>query len=151
MNFETFIGFVVTLIFGILTTYFIVTANIEKTITDKLNDPSFKKQIAEQVRIPFLIFDENETYLADDGASNLIKKIKVIKNREQISKVVLSLNKKTKVAPILICLNDNVPFFQGTPLKESDWEFRALQYNLVEVNASAAEKPPAKLFKVEIL
>jgi len=59
MNLGTFATFLGTMIFGILTTYFIVTSNLDKTITAKINDDKFLEKIAKNVRLPFLIFDED--------------------------------------------------------------------------------------------
>ncbi|MBW2202064.1 MAG: hypothetical protein JRF71_14760 [Deltaproteobacteria bacterium] len=150
MNLGTFATFLATLIFGILTTYFIVTSNLDKAITDKINDPNVIRKIAEHIRVPFLIFDENETYVVDGGAANFIKNINVIKEKRTITKIILILTKKLPVAPILISLNNDVQFFQPTPVKESEWEYRTLQISHGWAD-SYKEKPPPKLFKFEIL
>lgn len=54
------------------------------------------------------------------------------------------------VAPILISLNNDVQFFQATPVKESEWEYRALQF-ATKWSDTPNEIPPPKLFKLEIL
>jgi hypothetical protein len=150
MNFGTFAGFILTLVIGIITTYYIVTSNLDQTITDKINDEKFLEKIVKNVRLPFLIFDENETYIVDGGAANLIKKINIIKEGREIIKIILTLNKKMPVAPILISLNNNIQFFQAEPNKESGWEYRALQYEMV-FQDTPKEKPPLKLFKIDII
>ena len=150
MNLGTFATFLGTMIFGILTTYFIVTSNLDKTITNKINDPNFLEKIAKNVRLPFLIFDENETYIVDGGAADLIKKINVIKKGGQIIKIVLASNKKMPVPPILISLNNNIQFYQAEAKKEFVWEYRTLQFEMVFID-TPKEKPPSKLFKLDIL
>ena len=150
MNLGTFATFLGTMIFGILTTYFIVTSNLDKTITAKINDDKFLEKIAKNVRLPFLIFDEDETYIVDGGAADLIKKINVIKEGREIVKIVLTSNKKMPVAPILISLNNNIQFFQAEAKKEFGWEYRALQFEMT-FEDTAKEKPPIILFKIDIL
>ena len=150
MNLGTFAGFLTTLVLGIITTYFIVTSNLDKTITDKIQEPNFTKKIIEQVRIPFLIFDENKTYVMDGGAANFIKDIEIIKSGREITKIILTLNKNIPVAPILVNLNNDVQFFQGTRYRETGWEYKALQFATTWVN-TPSEEPPPKLFKLDIL
>ena len=150
MNLGTFATFLATLVFGIISTYLIVTSNLDKTIADKLNDSEFIKQIAEHVRIPFLIFDENATHVIDEGASAIIENIDVVKEGRSIIRIVVTLDKRTQLAPILISLNNDVQFFQATAQGEASWEYRALQFATTWAD-TPAERPPAKLFKLEIL
>ena len=150
MNFGTFTGFVLTLLFGIITTYFIVTTNLDKTITNKIKDPEFVKTIIEEVRIPFLIFDENNNYVVDGGAAKLIKEIVISKDGRDITNISLTMKNKMNIAPILTSLSGSDQFFPATPKEESGWEYRALKYTMVWADTTA-EAPPAKLFKLDIL
>ena len=40
---------------------------IDNRIYEKLNNPQFIKQLASQLRFPFVIFDEDEKFLYDSG------------------------------------------------------------------------------------
>ena len=55
---------------------------IEKKIDNKVNDPIFIRKLADEVRLPFLIIDENNIILADFGAYQYINKIDVLKNEK---------------------------------------------------------------------
>jgi len=150
MNFGVFAGFALTLLFGIITTYYIVTDRLDKTITDKIKDPKVIRKLVEQVRIPFLIFDENSTYIVDAGGANFIERINISKDGRNIKKITLTLKQKMPVAPILISLNNDVQFFPATPGRESEWEYRTLQFETKWAN-TYKEAPPPKLFKLDIL
>ena len=144
------VTFLATLIFSILSTYFIVTANLDKVITDKINDSDFKKEIAKSIKIPILIFDESKTYVYDGGASKFISKIEVVKKDGIIDKIVLTMNNKTNFAPIITSLNSDIIFQQATPSKESEWEYNALVWSTPWAGGGYNKTPPAKLFKLEI-
>ena len=55
-------------------------SRIDKKIDDKINNPNFIKKLANEARLPFLIFDENNKILADYGAYQYLKKIVLLKN-----------------------------------------------------------------------
>lgn len=78
----TFIGIAIAAIGTILAIVTGLTSSIDKKIKNQINNPDYIRKVAEQVRLPFIIFDENERFLNVSGAEDYVEKIKVSKNEE---------------------------------------------------------------------
>jgi hypothetical protein len=63
MGSGTIISIIVTVFAAVITIFFYMNDSIDKRIEKAINHPDFIKKVAEQTKLPFLIFDEAGTYL----------------------------------------------------------------------------------------
>ena len=72
-----------TIIGVVVTIALLMKGSIDKKIEEKIRDPNFVKQLADEVRLPFVIFDENNKILADYGAYQYLNRIDVLRNEKK--------------------------------------------------------------------
>lgn len=149
MSAGTIISIMIGVVGCILAVFFYMNDSINKRIERTINDPKFIKKVADDIRLPFLIFDENERYLIDNGASKIIEKIKVVKeNGKAIKKIVVSPNRLLPIAPILMSFDGEPEFEEPQKGEKFDWV-----YTVIERDSwgYASGKPPVKRFRLEII
>ena len=74
MSVCTFIGLIIAAIGTIIAVVSGLTTSIDKRIDEKLKDAAFLKQVAKEVRLPFIIFDEDVRYLHVSEADRFIER-----------------------------------------------------------------------------
>ena len=75
----TIVSVLLAFCFGIFGVANYLGSNIDKQIDAKLNDPKFIKEVADKIRLPFIIFDENERVTVNSGAEEYIDSVHVTK------------------------------------------------------------------------
>lgn len=89
-------------IIGVLITVaLLLSSSINSRIEEKVNDPNFIRKIASEIRLPFLIFDEEKRYLYDDGALDIIKTIEIVRDGRDIKQIIVTPKRFLAVAPII--------------------------------------------------
>lgn len=88
--------------------YIWIKHEIDATVEKKLSDPKILRQIAAESR-PMIVFDSNESILADMGAGQFIKSISVTSSKAEDGKlpttIIIDFSTHLPVAPILTPLN----------------------------------------------
>jgi len=127
-------------------------SNIEKRIQEQLGDKEFIKKVAEQVRLPFIIFDENENFLNNSGADNYIESIKVIKkDNGDIDEIIIICKKFLNSPPIVQSIDDNIYFRNPERYQQKDWKLKSFQLSyFITSDVRYEDKPPSR-FKIEII
>ena len=147
---------VISVVVGIIALMFAVfiqlNSSIEKKIENKLNDPEFIRKVAQIVRLPFVIFDEDEAIIIDTGAMNHIKQIEVIKGpRQQVSEIIVSPKKYMPVSPILESLDIEVEFDEPTRGQKFDLVYKTVEIDTAFAKTYASGKPPKRRFRLQII
>jgi hypothetical protein len=109
-------------IFAIFVTIIIqFNSSIDKKIEIKLQDPIFIKKVASNARLPLLIFDEEKKFLADTGASELIRDIKIVKDGRDVKEIIITPKRFFPVAPILESIDGYIEFDEPQHGSQFDW------------------------------
>lgn len=102
------IGKIIALGTVLISIYSWVLISIDKSVEKKLSDPKILRQIAAESR-PMIVFDSNESILADMGAGQFIKSISVTSSKAEDGKlpttIIIDFSTHLPVAPILTPLN----------------------------------------------
>jgi len=107
----TLLGVIVGTISLMFAVYVQLSSSIEKKIENKINDKVFIRKVANEVRLPFMIFDEEKSILADIGAMDHIDAIEVRKGkRQEVSEIIVSPKRFMAVAPILESFDPRIEF-----------------------------------------
>jgi hypothetical protein len=97
------------MILGVIVSILVVIGLMDKRIENKLHDPEFISKVADEVKLPFVIFDENNSIVVDNGAMNIIEKISINrKDRRSISEIIITPKKYLAIAPILESLDPKI-------------------------------------------
>lgn len=139
-----------TIIGVIVTIALLLMGSIDRKIEEKLREPSFIKKLADEVRLPFLIFDENNKILADYGAYQYLNKIDVLRNeKRELTSIRITPKQFMNAAPIIENINGDLDFSEPERAEEIDW--------LIIINPGTAflalesHKEPIKKFKLTII
>jgi len=139
-----------TVIGIIVTITLLITGRIDKKIEDKIKDPIFIRKLADEVKLPFLIFDEKNTIIADYGAYEYLEKITVIKNsNNELEAIRITPKHFMNTAPIIENINGDLNLSEPKRTDQIDW--------LILINpgsallASESHVEPIKKFKLTIL
>lgn len=133
----------------IVTIILIMQGRIDKKIDDKLNDPIFIKKLANEVRLPFLIFDENNSILADYSAFQYLIKIAILRNeKNELITIRISPKQFMNIAPIIENINGRLDFREPERIGEIDWLIKIVNtgYMLLESHEESLKK-----FKITII
>ncbi len=84
-------------IIGFIVAFYVLNAYIDNKIDKKINNPSYIKKVASHVR-PFIIFDENESILADSGGMEYIEDIKVEAKADRFEPIKIIITPKSHLA-----------------------------------------------------
>jgi hypothetical protein len=131
-----------------------VEGTIDKSVERKLSDPSILRKIAAESR-PLLIFNGNESYLTDEGASQFIKEFKITA-RQSMGTTNLSLPSHIHIeftkflsSAILTPLSENLCVATGSRGKGLSWEFKIQWVGITMEDAGTNDA--AQLFRLELL
>jgi len=145
------IGGVIVGIFGILASIFAVNSYIDNQIENKLKAPEFISKVADEVKLPFVIFDENNSIIVDNGAMNIIDKISINKkDHGDISEIVITPKKYLAIAPILESLDPKIEF--QDPIRGNKFDFIYKKaYKAVVWTNTYASTPPKSKFRIQVI
>lgn len=153
MNAGTLISIIVGVVACILAVFFYMNDSLNKRIEMAVNHPDFIKKVADETRLPFLIFDEKGTFQTESGgATTYIERIEPTKEKTRFSGFIVHPKIFLKDAPILQSINREIPFAKPKRLNTIDWQYRIPEFNGdVWANSGKYDEPPAQLFKLEII
>jgi len=102
-------------------------STVNKAVDDKLSDPIILRKIAAESR-PMLVFKGNESIIADEGAAQFIKEIKVAERgssgaKDLPSHIHIELTKFFPQAPILTLISPALCVVTTERGKGLSWEF----------------------------
>jgi len=126
---------------------------IDKKIQGEINHPDFIKKVADEIRLPFLIFDEKGTFQTESGgATTFIERVEPLKEKGRFSGFNVYPKGFLKDAPLLQAINSEIPFAKPKRINTIDWQYRIPEFKgSVWANAGEYDEPPAQLFKLEII
>jgi hypothetical protein len=139
-----FLAGIAVLIFGVLEMF-------DKVVEHKLSDPSILRKIAAESR-PMLVFKGNESIVADEGAAQFIKEIKVTRRggmgeTNLPAHIHIELTKFFPQTPILTLLTPSFCEVAVERGKGFSWEFN-LEYGSIPMDKDIGNQV---LFRFEIL
>jgi hypothetical protein len=153
MSAGTLISIIVAVVGCVLAIFFYMNDSLDKRIDKAVNHPDFLKKVADESRLPFLIFDENGTFQTESGgATAYIDKIEPFKEEQRFSGFIIYPKTFLKNAPILHTINNDIFFAKPKRINTIDLKYRIPEFQgTVFANAGQYDEPPAKLFKPEII
>ncbi|MBU4185664.1 MAG: hypothetical protein KKI12_01995 [Proteobacteria bacterium] len=153
MSTGTIISIIIAVVGCILVVFFYMNDSINKRIEITINDPKFIKKVADDIRLPFLIFDEKGTFHSESGeATAYIEKIEPIFEDKRLSGFVVYPKGFLKEAPILQAINNDFRFTLPKKINTYDWKYRIPEFQgTVWADTGKYDEPPAVLFKLEII
>lgn len=153
MSFGTLIGIIIGAVGCILAVFFYMNDSIDKRIENTINHPDFIKKVADEIRLPFLIFDENGTFQTDSGgATAYIEKIEPFEEEQKFSGFIVFPKVFLKEPPILQSINKGFQFATPKRINTMDWKYRIPKFEgTVWADTGKYDEPPAKFFKLEII
>lgn len=157
----TIVSVILAFSFGIFGVANYLSSNIDKQIEDKFNDPIFIRQVAEQIRLPFMIFDENERVTVNSGAEKYVESVKIIRKTitdrttepfDIIDTITIVCKKFLLIQPVIQCLTSRMAFHDAKRVGQRDWEFTIYHggLNITDHPLSQGEPLP-ELFKLDII
>ncbi|RJQ51509.1 MAG: hypothetical protein C4526_09900 [Nitrospiraceae bacterium] len=141
-------------IISVITVMLLIYSSIDRKIEDKLNDPRFIRKVAEEVRLPFVIFDDKDVISVDTGAMKYIDKIEINKNKDQIlSEVVVSPKSFMALPPILESLDDKeIEFEEPQRGTKFNLIYNTVKYDGVGWGTSLAPgSKPQRRFRLQLV
>jgi len=139
----------VAIISLIVTIVLIMQSRIDKKIDDKINDPNFIKKLANEARLPFLIFDENNKILADYGAYQHLTKIIILRNeKNKLIEIRISPKQFMNIAPIIENINGRLDFREPERVEEIDWLIKIVNISYIVIKS---HEDSLKKFKLTII
>lgn len=140
-----------TIIGVVVTIALLMKGSIDKKIEEKIRDPNFVKQLADEVRLPFVIFDENNKILADYGAYQYLNRIDVLRNeKKQLTAIRITPKQFMNGAPIIENINGNLYFYEPERADGIDWLIK-IDSNAGAFFADESYKEPINKFKLTII
>jgi hypothetical protein len=126
---------------------------VDNRIERAINHPDFLKKVADEIRIPFLIFDEKGTFhTVSGGATIYIDKIEPFQEKKRFSGFIVYPKEFLQNPPILQSINNDFQFTAPKRINTKDWKYRIPEFHGSEwVSPGQYDEPPAKLFKLEII
>lgn len=120
----TIIGALVAIVALLFTITSYLISSLDKKMEEKISDPNFIKQLAKEIRLPFLIFDENNVVLSDVGGYELLESFEIIKNEKgDISEIRITPKSYLATAPILEIIGTNMNFLEPKRIENISWLF----------------------------
>lgn len=143
------IAFVASLI--VIIAYF--SSSINDKIDQKINDPEFVKKVADEVRLPFVIFNDKESVTVDTGAMKYIDKFKIKKDERQgIYEIIISPKSFMAIPPILESIEDKeIEFEEPKRGKKFDLIYKTVQYATGWANTLAEGSNPQRRFRLQLV
>lgn len=157
----TIVSVILAFFFGVFAVANYLSSNIDKQIEVKFNDPVFISRVAEQVRLPFIIFDENERVTVNSGAEEYVESVKVVRKTitgrttepfEIIGTIKIVCKKFLLTQPVIQCLTSGVAFHDAKRVGQRDWEFTVYHGGQALTDSPLSQgDPPPELFKLDII
>ena len=120
---------------------------IDTRIHAKLSNASFLRELARSIR-PSVVFDENESIIADIGAMTYLESIAVTKVDKETLKIVVEPKEYIGIEPILEAL-DEAYVIKAERGSGCDWIFQ-LKSAQVAVFGGPKERRPER-FRLELI
>jgi hypothetical protein len=147
----TVIGVVIGAIGIIIAVASGLSSDIDKRIEAQLKSPEFVKKVAEQVRLPFIIFDENDRVLVNSGGEDYIESISV-SNDDSINIQIVVLTKRfLHIAPLLQNLDGKMQFYDPERIGQNGWKFKSFEHGYIIDHTNENLIPPPRRFRLEII
>ena len=149
----TLVGAIVAVMAIMVTIVFYVNDSLDKKIQAAINSPAFLKKVADESRLPFLIFDSNGTFQTESGgATTFIDRIEPLKEKERFSGFIVHPKQFLRDAPILQAINSDIPFAKAKRVNTIDWQYRIPEFKGTAFgDAGQYDEQPASLFRLEII
>jgi len=137
------------IVIGVIGGIYGLRSYIVSVVEDRMKEPEFVLRVAEEIKKPTAIFDQNESILVDGGAMNYIKSIKVhMGDGNEPERIVVSPNIHLQVAPLLESLDVDF-YIEAKRGEKFDWVY-TLGSVIRIVSESSADPPTEKRFRLEI-
>jgi hypothetical protein len=133
-----------------ITVVLILIGDVDKRVENKIADPKFVSKVAAEIRMPMLVFDENERTLVDTGALEYIEKISVKKEEKSIKEILISPKNFLTVAPLITSLSTGTDLYEPERTNIKDWLYKAEESSYIEAQTGGGEKVPKK-FRLEVI
>lgn len=150
MDTWTIVVGIFTIIGVVVTTALFMMSNIDKKIEEKINNPKFIKKLAEEVKLPFVIFDENNKILADYGAYQYLDRIDTQKKDGELIAIRITPKQFMNTAPIIENMNGYLDFFEAERADQIDWLFK-IDLRTGDIIVTESYKEPINKFKLTII
>ena len=151
MDTWTIIGGLVAVAALLFTIVSYLINSLDSKLEEKISDPNFVKKVAAEVRLPFLIFDENNKVLANVGGFELLESFKVIKNgKGELTEIQITPKTFLSVAPILESIGANINFLEPHREKTIDWHYK-VDSGYGGFIVTEEYKEPIKKFRLTII
>lgn len=150
-------GTVITTIVGVaailLAIFFYMNDSLNKKIETAISHPDFVKKVADEIRLPFLIFDQNGTFQTESGgATNYIERIEPFFEEKRFSGFIVFTKVFLNNPPILQAINNDYQFSSAKRVNTMDWKYRIPEFKgEVWANAGTYDEQIAVLFRLEII
>ncbi len=153
MSAGTVIGIIVGVVGILVAVFFYMNDSFDKRIEAAVNHPDFVKRVAEEIRLPFLIFDKNGTFQTESGGATAhIDKIEPLYEDERFSGFILYPKHFLSAPPILQGINNDFQFASAKRVNTIDWKYRIPEFEgCVWTDSGTYDEKPAVLFKLEII
>lgn len=127
--------------------YFTLDNKIDKKVEEKFKDQVFINKLAEEIKFPFVIFDEDNSVVVDAGAMSIIEKITIDKKGGSIT---VTPKKYLAIAPILESLNPAIIFQDPIRGNKFDFIYKRLEVATAWANTYTT-KPPKSKFRIQVI
>ncbi len=150
-------GTIISIIVGvagiILAIFFYMNESFNKRIENAVNHPDFIKKVADQIRLPFIIFDKNGTFQTESGeATAYIEKIEPFSENKRFSGFVVYPKAFLNNPPVLQAINNDFQFASAKRVNTIDWKYRIPEFKGSRwVDTGRYDEQPVVLFKLEII
>ena len=153
MSAEKIISIIVGVVAIILTIFIYMNDSLNKRIENAVNHPDFIKKVADQSRLPFIIFDKNGTFQTESGgATAYIEKIEPFSENKRFSGFVVYPKVFLNNPPVLQAINNDFQFASAKRVNTIDWKYRIPKFRGMRfLNEGGYDEQPAVLFKLEIM
>jgi hypothetical protein len=147
----TILGVMITASALMFTIYISLDSKIDKKVEEKFKDPVFINKLAEEIKFPFVIFDEDNSVVVDTGAMSIIEKITINKkDGKEISDIIITPKKYLAIAPILESLNPDIAFLDPIRGNKFDFIYKKLEVENAWANTYKT-KPPKSKFRIQVI
>jgi len=120
---------------------------VDSRIQAKISSPSFLRELARSVR-PSVVFDENESIIADIGAMTYLESIEITNDDKEILKIVVKPKEYLGIEPVLEPL-DEAYAIKAERGSGYDWIFQLNSMNVVVYDGPKEKRP--ERFRLELI
>ena len=151
MSFSTAISSIIAVLAIVVSIALYAVDQIDKRITKAVSDPLFLKSLAERVRLPFVIIDEQGVWRHEENAASILERIDVTRGKQgTIESIIVVPRAPLTVAPILEAMNFDGPFAEPTREAPYSWRYWPAEtdYEAFHVRSEKAPDPEKRLVKL---